>query len=177
MEELRMSANEQVRLDAMNRIERGEITVANAAGLMGLSLRQAKRLRKRFKAQGAVGLVHRLRSRPGNRRLPEELRERIVKRHQERYWDFGPTLASEKLAEDGLGVSPDTLVALLKERHLWERRRRRGKHRLRRERRGSFGSIVQMDGSRHDWFEGRAPWCVLMVLIDDATNITYARFH
>lgn len=108
-----MSARERVRLDAMHRVERGEITVAGAAELMGLSPRQAKRVRKRFKAKGAAGLVHRLRSKPGNRRLPEELRERIVKRHQERYWDFGPTLASEKLAEDGLAVSPDTLVALM----------------------------------------------------------------
>jgi hypothetical protein len=121
--------------------------------------------------------VQRLMRRPSNRRLGEEWRQRIVKRHQERYWDFGPTLASEKLAEDGLAVSPDTLVALLKERHLWQRKRRRGKHRQRRERRASFGSLVQLDGSHHDWFEGRASWCVLMVLIDDATHRTYARFY
>ena len=177
MEELRMSAKERVRLDAMHRIERDEMTVVAAAGLMELSVRQARRLWKRFKSQGAGGLVHRLRDRPGNRRVPEELRQRIVKRHQERYFDFGATLACEKLAEDGLLVSPDTLVAILKERHLWQRKRRRGKHRLRRERRSSFGSLLQMDGSPHDWFEGRAPWCVLMVVMDDATSKTYARFY
>jgi transposase len=177
MEELRMSAKERVRLDALHRVERDEMTVVAAAGLMGVSLRQARRLWKRFKGHGAVGLVHRSRGRPSNRRLPEELRQRIVKRHQERYWDFGPTLASEKLAEEGLAISPDTLVALLKERHLWHRKRRRGKHRQRRERRASFGSLLQMDGSHHDWFEGRAPWCVLMVVIDDATNRTFARFY
>src|SRR6185437_9829798 len=111
-------------------------------------------------------------------RLPEELRERVVKIHQERYSDFGPTLACEKLlGEQAVSISPDTLVALLKERGLWERRRRRGKHRKRRERRSCFGSMVQMDGSHHDWFEGRAPKCVLMVMIDDATSRTYARFY
>jgi transposase len=177
MEELRMSVQDRVRLDAMHRVERDEQTVVAAASLMGVSVRQARRLWKRFQAQGAAGLVHRLRDRPSNRRLAEELRQRIVKRHQERYADFGPTFACEKLAEEGLSVSPDTLTALLKERQLWQRRRKHKKHRQRRERRASFGSMVQMDGSPHDWFEGRAPPCELMVLIDDATNRTYARFY
>src|SRR5207244_3513682 len=103
------------------------------------------------------GLVHGLRGRSSNRRIGEDVRARIVKRHQERYADFGPTLACEKLAaEDAeLSVSPDTLVALLKERGLWVRKRRRGRHRRRRERRSCFGSMIQMDGSHHDWFEGR----------------------
>jgi len=144
---------------------------------LGLSVRQARRLKRRFRTAGAAGLVHGLRGRRSNRRLPEAFRQRVVKRHQERYADFGPTFACEKLAEEGLELSPDTLVALLKERHLWQRKRRHGRHRQRRERRASFGSLLQMDGSPHDWFEGRAGGCVLMVLIDDATNITYARFY
>ena len=175
-----MSAKERVRLDAMHRVERGQETVVAAAALMGVSLRQARRIRKEFKSQGDAGLVHRLRGRRSNRRLPEELRQRMVKRHQERYGDFGPTLACEKLAEDGLAISPDTLVAILKERGLWQRQRRRGKHRKRRDRRASFGSMLQMDGSLHDWFEGRTPDlkpCVLMVQIDDATNCTHACFY
>jgi hypothetical protein len=172
-----MSAKERVRLDALRRVQRGEATVVMAAELMELSVRQGRRLWKRFKASGDGGLVHGLRGRSSNRRLPQELRDRIVKRHQERYGDFGPTLACEKLSEEGLMVSPDTLTALLKERHLWQRRRRRGKHRQRRERRASFGMMIQMDGSHHDWFEGRSSPCVLMVLIDDASNCTYARFY
>jgi hypothetical protein len=76
-----------------------------------------------------------------------------------------------------LVLSPDTLTALLKERGLWRRRRRRGRHRRRRERRACLGSLVQMDGSHHDWFEGRAGKCVLMVMIDDATSLSYARFY
>ena len=173
-----MSGKERVRLEALGRVKRGELTVSGAAELMGLSVRQARRVWRRFDARGDAGLVHALRGRASNRRLSEDLRERIVKRHQERYADFGPTLACEKLAaEDGLSVSPNTLTGLLKERGLWERRRRRGKHRRRRERRACFGSMVQMDGSHHDWFEGRADKCVLMVVIDDATSRTYARFY
>lgn len=172
-----MSAKERIRLDALGRVKRKEMTVLAAAELMGLSLRQAQRIWKRFKASGDGGLVHQLRGRPSNRRLSADLRERAIKLHQEKYADFGPTFACEKLAEEGLELSPDTLVAILKERGLWRRQRRRGKHRKRRERRASFGSMLQMDGSHHDWFEGRGPLCVLMVIIDDASNITYARFY
>jgi hypothetical protein len=122
-----------------------------------------------------------------NRRLPEAFRDQIVRRHQARYADFGPTLASEKLAEEGLAVSPDTLVAILQERHLWRRQRKAGRHRKCRQRQAYFGQMVQMDGSHHDWFEGRGgrggrggrtkAWCVLMVIVDDATGQTYARFY
>jgi DNA polymerase III epsilon subunit-like protein len=172
-----MSSKERVRLEALGRVKRGELTMTSAAELMGVSLRQGWRVWKRFKSDGDAGLVHELRGRVSNRRLSQDVRERVVKRHQERYADFGPTLACEKLAEEGLAVSPNTLTALLKGRGLWQRRRRRGKHRKRRERRACFGSMVQMDGSHHDWLEGRAPRCVLMVLIDDATSRTYARFY
>ena len=172
-----MSAKERICLESMQRVKRGELTVVAASELMGLSLRQARRVWKRFKDLGDVGLVHRLRGRASNRRLPADLTDRVVKRHQERYADFGPTLACEKLAEEGLELSPDTLTALLKERGLWQRRRWRGRHRNRRERRACFGSMLQMDGSHHDWFEGRAGKCVLMVVIDDATNRNYARFY
>lgn len=154
------------------------MTVLMAAELMGLSVRQSRRVWKRFKCAGAAGLVHRLRGRKSNHALSEDERERIVKLHQERYGDFGPTLACEKLAsEHELWVCPDTLSALLKARGLWERRRRRGKHRSRRERRACFGSMVQKDGSHHDWFEGRAGKCVLMVMIDDATSTVLAGFY
>jgi transposase len=172
-----MSEKERVRLDALGRVKRKELTVLAAAELMGLSLRQARRIWKRFKAAGDQGLVHQLRGRSSNRRLSADLRARAVKLYQEKYADFGPTFACEKLAEEGLELSPDTLVAILKEVGLWRRRRRRGKHRKRRERRSSFGSMLQMDGSHHDWFEGRGPKCVLMVIIDDASNVTYARFY
>jgi hypothetical protein len=172
-----MSLDERIRLEVIGRVKRGELTVVESAELMGVSLRQARRIWKRFKAQGHKGLVHKLRGLPSNRRLSQDVCERAVKRHQERYADFGPTLACEKLAEEGLQLSPDTLTALLKERGLWQRIRRRGRHRQRRERRACLGSMVQLDGSHHDWFEGRGPKCVLMVVIDDATNLTWARLY
>jgi transposase len=166
-----MSVSERDRLDLFGRVKRRELTVTSAAGLLGMSLRQARRVWKRFKSCGAGGLVHTLRGRPGNRRLDVETVARVVRLHQEKYADFGPTLACEKLSsEDGIVICPDTLTGLLRERGLWVRRRRRGRHRRRRERRASLGSMVQMDGSHHDWFEGRGGKCVLMVMIDDATN-------
>ena len=178
MDELRMSGRERVRLEVMGRVERSELTIVDSAPLIGVSVRQARRICKRFRLSGDAGLLHGLRGRSSNRRLSEDVRERVVKLHQDRYADFGPTLACEKLAEeDGLGVSPNTLTALLKARGLWERKRRRGKHRKRRERRACFGSMVQKDGSHHDWFEGRASKCVMMVMIDDATSTVLARFY
>ena len=175
-----MSDKERDRLDVMGRVKRKELTVADGAGLLGLSLRQGRRVWKRFELKGAAGLVHGLRGRTANNAIPRDVRERVVKRYQERYADFGPTLACEKLAADDpdLAVSPDTLVRLLRAEGVWRPMRRRGRHRKRRERRACFGSLVQMDGSPHDWFEGRGPaCCCLMVLVDDATGRTYARFY
>jgi hypothetical protein len=180
MDTLFMSARERQRLDALSRVKRRELTVVEAAEFMGVSVRQARRLWKRFVSQGDGGLIHRLRGRVSNRRLSEKLRDKIVLRYQERYHDFGPTLACEKLAEEGLALSPNTLAAILKERHLWQRRRKAGRHRQRRERKKHFGRMIQQDGSPHDWFETQGPvasWPVLMVMVDDATSTTYARFY
>jgi hypothetical protein len=94
MGELRMSNKERVTLDAMSRVKRKELTVVAVAGLMGLSVRQARRVWKRFPAEGDEGLVHKLRGRASNRRLSEDVRERAVKPHQEKYHDFGATLST-----------------------------------------------------------------------------------
>jgi transposase len=180
MGDLRMSLKERIRLDAVSRIARKELTVLAAAEHAGLSVRQMRRCWKRYQAEGDAGLVHRLRGRSSNHRLEEATASVIVKLKQEHYHDYGPTLTCEKLLEKHqIKVSPNTLTRLLKDRGLWERRRRRRGHRSRRERRASFGSLVQMDGSEHDWLEGRGGCgkLVLMVLIDDATNHTYARFY
>src|SRR4051794_19308731 len=138
MGELRMSVKERIRLEVLGRVGRKELTLVEGAELMGLSVRQSRRAYKRFKAEGDCGLVHRLRGRPSNRRLSDDVRDRAVKLHQEKYADFGPTFACEKLAEAGLALSPDTLTAILKGRGLWQRKRRRGRHRKRRQRRASF---------------------------------------
>ena len=172
-----MSLKERIRLEALGRVARKEITVTRAAELAGVSLRQMRRLYKRYKKDSDAGLVHRSRGKTPNNRLPDATRAVVIELYRAKYADFGPTFACEKLALDGYELSPDTLTALRNVAGLWQPRRRRGKHRSRRPRRDCFGHLVQMDGSEHDWFEDRADRCVLMVLIDDATNRCFARFY
>jgi hypothetical protein len=176
METLLMSGKERTRLEVMGRVKREEITLAKAAELLRMSYRQAKRVFARYRAAGDRGLVHGLRGRVSNRRQ-DELREQTLALYAQRYADFGPTLASEYLwREDGLQVKVETLRQWLLAAGLWQRRRQRKPHRLRRPRKEHCGELVQMDGSYHDWFEGRRAWAVLMVMIDDATSRLYARF-
>lgn len=177
METLRMSRKERHRLELMGRVKRGELKLSKAAELLGLSYRQAKRVYARYSELGDSGLVHRLRGRASNRRSGKERREQVIFLCREKYADFGPTLASEYLAsEDDQKVSVTTLRRWMVEAGLWSGRRHRSEHRRWRARKECFGEMVQMDGSEHDWFEGRRDWAVLMVAIDDATNRTYARF-
>jgi transposase len=177
MKALLMSRKERQRLEVFSRVKRGEITIVRAAGWLKISERQAHRIYRRFVESKDAGLVHLLRGRRSNRRLAEATRTKVIGRYQERYADFGPTHACEKLLEDdGLKVSADTLSRLLKEAGIWKPLRRGRKHRSRRERRSCFGEMVQMDGSVHDWFEGRGKRCVLMDLVDDATGRTHAKF-
>jgi hypothetical protein len=176
METLLMSRRERTRLEVMGRVKRAEITLAKAAELLSLSYRQAKRVYARYRSDGDRGLVHGLRGRVSNRRR-DELRQQALALYAQRYQDFGPTLASEYLArEDGVRVQAETLRQWLLAAGLWQRRRQHKPHRLRRPRRQHCGELVQMDGSYHDWFEGRRGWAVLMVMIDDATGRIYARF-
>jgi hypothetical protein len=177
MEKLKMSLKERIRLEALGRVKRKEITLVAAADLACTSVRQMRRMWKRYQLHGAGGLVHRLRGKPANNRIEDEQRLAILELYRTRYSDFGPTFACEKLAGHGFNLSPDTLSNILKQAGLWQARRKRSKHRSRRERRASFGHLMQMDGSDHDWFEGRSERCVLMVMIDDATNFTFARFY
>jgi hypothetical protein len=129
--------------------------------------------------EGEKGIIHRLRGRASARRIKADVRDKILKLYQERYEGFGPTLAQEKLRErDGVMVSRETLRQWLIAEGLWQGKLGGGKRHLRwRERKAYFGEMVQMDGSHHDWLEGRGPWLVLMAQIDDATNRVSARFY
>jgi hypothetical protein len=177
METLTMSRGERKRLEVFSRVKRAEITLAKAAELVGLSYRQAKRAYGRYREEGDRGLVHRLRGRPSNRGSDPALRERVLGLYRERYADFGPTLVVEYLAaENQIVLGVETLRRWLTAAGLWQAKRKRGKHRRWRPRKEHVGELVQMDGSEHDWFEGRRPKASLMVMIDDATNWTYARF-
>lgn len=175
MERLEMSQQERRRLEVLSRVKRGTLSLVKAAELLHVSYRQAKRVYRRYRRQGDRGLVHRLRGRPSNRGADEALRRKVLQRYRDRYADFGPTLACEYLAKDGLKVSVETLRLWLLKAGLWVKQRTRSAHRSWRPRKEHCGEMVQMDGSPHDWFEGRRERAVLMVAIDDATNRTYAR--
>ena len=105
MERLEMSHKERRRLEVLNRVKRGTLSLVKAAELLQLSYRQAKRVYRRYRRQGDRGLVHRLRGRRSNRRADEAERRKILQRYRDKYADFGPTLASEYLAKDGMKVS------------------------------------------------------------------------
>lgn len=173
-----MSLREVKRLKAVQSAIDGHITQKTAASLVGLCERQVRRLVQMVRDEGERGIIHASRGRPSNRRLPEEVRGMVLSLYQEQYPDFGPTLAAEKLLErDGIRISDETLRKWLMEAGIWKKRRKRSPFRRWRPRRECFGELLQMDGSHHDWLEGRGPELVLMGSIDDATNTTYGQFH
>jgi len=150
-----------------------------AAERLGISVRQFKRLIRSWKQDGDAGLLSRQRGRASHNRLAEEQRARITELLKDKYPDFGPTLAAEKLLElEGIKVSRETIRQLQVTLSLWKAKSRRVRRVFQlRDRRPRFGELIQIDGSPHDWFEGRAPRCTLIVFIDDATSrLTALRF-
>lgn len=170
-----MNQQERNRLATLNQVKQQQLTLARAAQIMNLSYRQAKRIWRRYRQHGDKGLVHGNRGRPSARRFPQAQRTRILARYAKRYPDFGPTLAAEHLAAEGLAVDHETLRRWLLQAGLRSQTRTRRSYRQWRERKACFGELVQLDGSQHDWFEGRRTKAVLMVMVDDATNHTYAQ--
>jgi len=175
-EPLKMSQKERTRLGIMQQVQAEQMPLVTAAQVLGLSYRQVKRIWRRYQQSGDAGLVHAGRGRASNRAKEKVLKARVLARYAKRYPDFGPTLAVEHLAKEGLAVDHETLRRWLLAQGSWSIKRRRQKHRQWRQRKACFGQLVQMDGSHHDWFEGRRAKAVLMVMIDDATNRTYAHF-
>jgi Homeodomain-like domain len=171
-----MSGRERNRLAVLAQVKSGELTLVTAGVVMTLTYRQAKRVWRRYRLEGDAGLVHRSRGRPSPRRKSPELRRRVLARYEQRYPDFGPTLAAEYLAGEGLSVDHETLRRWLIAQGTRKVRRRGQRHRAWRERKACFGMMVQLDGSHHDWFEGRRAKAVLMVMVDDATNEVWAQF-
>lgn len=165
-------------LHVIHKVIEGEITQALAAEIISLSERQIRRIVKRIREEGDAGIRHRSRGRQSNRLKPKKLKERIVKLYQQKYKGFGPTLAAEKLCEiDAIKISDETLRLWLIDAGEWQKRRKRSTHRQWRPRKEHCGVMLQMDGSNHDWFEGRGTRCVLMAYIDDATSRVYGRFY
>ena len=171
---LTMSTKERQLKALLEMVKRQQLTLKKVSEQMGLSHRQIKRIYKRYRMMGDPGLIHKSRGRLTNRQHPHKTL--IIEQYQARYEGFGPTLAAEKLSEEGLKVDHETLRRWLLANGLWCKKRERSPYRQRRERRAQFGELVQMDGSIHDWFlEGELKCLINMV--DDATGKTLSRLE
>lgn len=167
-----MSAKERERAHVIRQVADRRMRQGRAAELLGVGVRQIKRLVALYRSRGDRGLVSGRRGKPSNNRLAADVVGRIEAALRDRYADFGATLAAEKLAEhEGLAVSAETVRQMQIRLGLWQPKRRRRKRVFQiRERRARLGELIQVDGSQHDWFEGRGPRCALLVFIDDATS-------
>jgi hypothetical protein len=173
-----MKQKELKRLHIIHKVMEGELTQIEASEILSLSERQIGRIVKRIREEGDSGIQHRSRGMESSRRLPKKLKDRVVAMYLQKYKGFGPTFTSEKLYElDAIELSKETVRKWLIEAGQWQRGRKPRTHRQWRERKWHCGQMVQMDGSHHDWFEGRRPKCVLMGYIDDATGRIYCRFY
>lgn len=176
-----MSRRELARVEVLARVRSQQLRLVDAVRLLKVSYRQAKRLWRRYREEGAAGLKHRSAGRASHRAYEEKFRRRVLRLVQEKYGGgvgerFGPTLAAEHLgSEDGLQLDAETLRRWMLDAGLWSRERKRKKHRRRRERKEHFGELVQLDGSFHAWLEERGPRGCLIDLVDDATNTTWAQ--
>jgi len=166
---MHLSEAELDKLLIISQVKNRTLTQHEAGQQLNLSSRQVRRLLARFCNEGAVGIKSKHRG--GNRLLSTDFKHHVLAAVRERYHDFGPTFAAEKLELEGLKVSKETLRKWMMADGLWNgRSRKQAKIHQFRERRARFGELVQIDGSPHDWFEGRAPKCCLLVFIDDATS-------
>ena len=178
-ERVQMSIKEAERLSVMRQVDKKIFTIAQVGKELGLSLRQAKRVRKRYLSQGARGLISLKRGQISNRRISQDTKDNAIALVKTQYADFGPTLASEKLDNrHGIKISSETLRKWLIEEGIWKpKSKKEVKVYQRRTRRSCFGEMLQGDGSPHDWLEERGPRCTLLQFVDDATSkTTAARF-
>jgi len=154
------------------------ITQVEAADIVGVGLRQAQRIVRRVRIEGNKGIIHKSRGISSNRAVDAKIKDKALKLFKEKYPDFGPTLASEKLFErDKIKVNSETLRLWLIEKGIPYKKRKKRPHRQWRDRKQHFGQMVQMDGSEEHWLEGRGPYCVFMGYIDDATGNPFGRFY
>ena len=176
---LMITQEEIQRYQVIQKIFDKDINQKEAAEYLGLSDRQIRRIVRRVRKDGERGVIHRLRGAKGCRRLDASFKSRVLELYHGQYADFGPTLASEKLLErQKIKICDETLRLWLVRAGLWQvRQRKKPKERTWRARKEHLGQMVQMDGSHHDWLEGRGPKLCLMGYIDDATSRFYGRFY
>jgi transposase len=166
-----MSERDLQRIEILSKVVAGRMTTVSAAHVLDLSERQVRRLLERIRTGGAASIRHKAIGRPSNNRISDGVRDYAMTLVRERYADFGPTLATEKLAErDGLRVSRETVRSWMTDAGLWLSRKQRRTFHQPRLRREGYGELVQIDGSEHRWFEDRGPSCSLLVFVDDATG-------
>lgn len=176
-ENILMSKKERNTLHVLRSIEKKRITVCEGAEELSISERHLYRILRRYRESGDAGLIHRLRGHPSNRGYSEGIIKQVLDLYRKRYPDYGPQLFSEKIAEDlHLNMYRETIRRWLLKAGLWERVRKGRRHRKKRPRRSQIGAMIQVDGSHHDWFEGRGPKCCLIVFIDDASNRSFLFF-
>jgi hypothetical protein len=179
MERIAMSQAERDWLDCLKRVVDGKMTQCEAAERMGVSDRWVRKLLKRTKREGDGVVVHGLRGRPSNRKLPEATRRQALAILKQPEWhNFGPTFASEQLAKlHRIEVSDETLRGWMIQAGMWKSKAQ-GRLEVHgwRPRRSGFGELVQWDTSEHDWLEGRGPVRYLVRMIDDATSWSWGRF-
>lgn len=177
-ERIELSPRERDRLKVLHEVEEGHLMQVEAAQRLHLTDRHVRRLLERVRAQGDRGVVHRLRERPSNRKIPAAIAERALRLlRRPCYTGFGPTLAAEHLERAGITVSRETLRGWMSQAGLWRPRRQKvATVHVWRERRAAFGELVLMDTSEHLWLEERGPKLCLVALIDDATSRLWARF-
>lgn len=171
-ETIPMSSKEISRLEVMQRLKEKRLRQEEAAQLLGLSVRQVKRLWKSYRKEAAKGLVSKKRGRVSNNHLDAGVVQEVLDLLKSKYSDFGPTLAHEKIVEvHRIGISRESVRKIMVEEGLWKVRRKKkaAVHQMR-ERRACYGELVQIDGSDHAWFEERGERCTLLVFIDDATG-------
>lgn len=174
-----MSQGQWKRLEAVERLRRGELSTEQAAQVLGLSERQVRRVRRAVEKRGAAGVIHGNTGRSPKHRVPKKVRARIVKLRSEKYEKFNDQHFTEKLgAVEKIQISRSSVRRVLRAAGIGSPRRRRArKHRQRRERKAQAGLMVLWDGSRHDWLEGRGPMLCLMGAVDDATGELLAGAH
>lgn len=175
---LAMSMKEIDKLKILHQVIKKQLKQRQAGRQLDLSTRQIRRLCNRIRREGNTGVIHRLRGQPSNHQLDAGVLEEAIDYVKTRYKDFGPTYANEKInGIHKIDLSTGTLRRGMIEAGLWKPRQQGVQHRVWRERRPCVGELVQLDGSDHDWFEGRGPRCVLLIFIDDATSrILYGEF-
>ena len=174
---LPMGQKELLRSKVLEMVKKGKLTLKAAIKMLGVSYRQGIRLYAAYRQEGDEGLIHGNYGRQSNNRTPETVRITALEAYRNRYYDFGPTFAAEKMREEEeIQISVSVLRRLLIEAGEWKGSRHIKEYRSRRERKEHFGELIQLDGSHHKWFEERGPSCCLITMIDDARNIRLSRF-